>query len=308
MNWTSLAASYRTQGKPVGVVQWQNDTTWRTPPLPLPCYSNWDPAKGNGWTRYFFSLNGLNCYLSSPVFQSTVTAGRMIDMRNGVWESGSYTGRKVKAIFMPTLNNHDWNGGEEDYAGVTSAVKSFLGATELFHGSPYISDDYVWNGFYNIHAAGFSQEDPETAGELVGQFINNLYAPVLFITPAIYSGWLNRTDAAGAAFTNTVLACTNPVSLDYISCRDVISKAGSPPPVWLDPSTKNNNTWLQLSGCNSQGVGTLDPTQIELQVYDFNNPGTTRLDVERSIRDFKLGASTEQNVKDTINRYMQGTQ
>jgi hypothetical protein len=27
----------------------------------------------------------------------------MIDMKNGVWENGSYTGRKVKAIFMPTL-------------------------------------------------------------------------------------------------------------------------------------------------------------------------------------------------------------
>jgi len=143
---------------------------------------------------------------------------------------------------------------------------------------------------------------------LKGIDLNRLCSPVLYITPAIYSGWLNRTDPGGAAFTNTVLACTNPVSLDFIACRDVISKAGSPPPTWLDPSTKNNNTWLQLSGCNSQGIGTVDASQIEVDAYDFNHPGTTRLDVERAIREFKAGEKSEEDVKDTVNRYMQGTQ
>ena len=62
----------------------------------------------DGWSRYFFknATSGLNTYLSYPVFQSPLTSGRMIDLKNGVWENGGYTGRKVKVIVMPTLNNH----------------------------------------------------------------------------------------------------------------------------------------------------------------------------------------------------------
>ena len=79
---------------------------------------------------------------------------------------------------------------------------------------------------------------------------------------------------------------------------------GSPRPTWLDPSTQNNNTWLQLSGCNSQGIGTVNPAQMEIITYDFNHPSASRLDVERKIRDFKAGNATEQDVKDIINLYM----
>ncbi len=304
MNWNQLAASYQSAGKPVAAVQWQIDTTWRTPPTPLPSFSVWNPANGNGWTRYFLNLNGNNTYLSYPVFASPVTAGRMIDMKNGVWESGAYTGRKVKTIFMPTLNNH--GVGAEDYAGLTGAVKCRYGATEIFHGSPnYISDDYLWNNWNSIHSASFSISNALVAGQLVGQCINNLYAPMLYITAAIYSGWYSRVDTGGAAFTNTVLACANPVSLDYIAGRDVISKVGSPAPTWLNPATQNNNTWNQLSGCSSQGIGTTDPTQMELITYDFNSPSASRLDVDRKIRDFKAGLTTTQDVKNTINLYMQ---
>jgi hypothetical protein len=193
-------------------------------------------------------------------------------------------------------------GGAEDYAGITSAVKSFYGAMEIFHGSPsYISDDYIWNGFYSIHANSYTQFDALAGGNLVGTFINNLYAPVLYITSAIYSGWYNRTATNGAAFTNTVLACTNPVTLDYVACRDVIS----PYAAWLNPDL-NNNTRKQIVGCNSQGIGTIDPAMFQVVTYDFNHPATTRLDLDRKVRDFKAGTATQQNVKDTINQYMQG--
>jgi hypothetical protein len=196
--------------------------------------------------------------------------------------------------------------GSEDYAGVTSAVKSFYGATEIFHGSPtYVSDDYVWNAYNSIHSSSFSQtQDPNAAqigGQLVGTFINNLYAPVLYVTAAMYAGWYSRTSTTGAAATNTVLACTDPVSLDYIACRDVLSPYAS----WLNPD-QDNHTRQQLLGCSSQGIGTLDPQQIEVITFDFNHPTATRLDVERKIRDFKLGLATEQEVKDVIKLYMEG--
>ena len=304
-NWTELATDYRAQGMPVAAVQWQNDTTWREPTLPLPSFSCWDPANGPGWTRYFLNLYGRNTYISYPIFQSPLTPGRLIDMKNGVWESGAYTGRKVKAIFMPTLNNH--GVGAEDYAGATSAVKSFFGATEIFHGSPsYVSDDFVWSNYDSIHSSSFTHNNAQAAGQLVGNFIRNLYSPVLYITAAMYSGWYSRTASDGAVATNTVLACTDPVTLDYVACRDLLSKVGNPHQAYLDPSAQNNNTWLQLFGCNSEGIGTLLPKQIEIITYDFLRPTATRLDVDRKIRDFKAGLATEQEVKDVINLYQSG--
>jgi hypothetical protein len=303
-NWNELAQDYQAAKKPVATVQWTNDYTNWPSVGSLPSVSAWDPAQGTGWSRSFFSYNGRNMYLSYPVFLSPITPGRMIDMKNGVWENGHYTGRKVKAIFMPTLNNH--GNGAEDYAGVTSAVKSFFGATEI-----HTDDCAVWNGFYHIHSNSFALNDPycgvksgdpeaaRYAGELVGRYINTMYAPVLYITAAMFAGWQSRVGQAVAA--NTVLACENPVSLDYIACRDVIS----PYAAWLNPN-QNNNTRKQLLGCNGQGIGTLDPTSIDVYTYDFNHPTTTRLDIERKIRDFKAGKATEQQVKDAIKQYMSG--
>jgi len=301
-NWTELGNDYRAQGKPVATVQWRNDPTWRSPSGALPSWSTWNPANGTGWSRYFFNYKGRNTYLSYPVFASPITPGRIIDIKNGIWENGLYTGRRDKAIFMPTLNNHSYDGGGEDYAGITSAIKSFFGASEIFHGSPtYISDDYVWNGFYNLHSDSYTYYDALTAGNMVGKFINTLYSPVLYITSAMYSGWFNRTATNGAAFTNTVLACTNPASLDYISCRDVISPYAS----WLNPD-QNNNTRKQIIGCINQGVGTIDPLQLQLVTYDFQNPSISRLDIDRKVRDFEAGLTTEQDVKNTISQYMHG--
>lgn len=299
MNWNQLAQSYQSGGKPVATVQWRSDLNWRNPPS-LPYLSPWNPADGNGWGRSLFVYNGRKTYLSYPVFQSPVTKGRMIDLKNGVWENGSYTGRRVKAIFMPTLNNH--GDGAEDDAGLTSAVKSFFGATEI----PSPMSGPIDSGYYHIHSSGFTFGSAQAAGELVGRYINTFYRPALYVTGAQYSGWYDRTSSSGAAATNTVLACQNPVSLDYVSGRDVISKAGPRPPSWLDPSTRDNNTWFQLLGCNSQGVGTLDPMQMEVVTYDFNHPTTSRLDIERKLRDFKAGKATEQEVKGTILEYMDG--
>jgi hypothetical protein len=297
-NWNSLAAYYQTNGKPVSAKR-LTQGPWRNISLPLPCFSPWNPADGEGWGRSFFTYNGRPTFLSYPVFQSPLTSGRMIDLKNGVWENGGYTARKIKTIFMPTLNNH--GQGYEDYAGVTSAIKSFFGATEI-----PVGQDAVWNGYYHIHSSSYTQGSAQCAGELVGRYLNTIYSPMLYITAAMYSGWYSRTDVGGAAATNTVLACANPVSLDYISCRDVISKVGSPRPTWLDPSTQNNNTWLQLLGCSSQGIGTVNPAQMEIVTYDFNHPTTTRLDIDRKVRDFKAGTATQQDVKNVVSQYMQG--
>lgn len=288
-NWESLAAAYRGNGKPVTTKRWANGP-WR--PISFPGTSVWNPANGEGWTRAFFSSNGRSTYISYPIFQSSLRAGRMLDLKNGVWEDGAYTGQRVKVIFMPTLNNH--GSGGEDYAGITSAIKSFFGATEIHYG-----DDATFNGYYHIHSSSVTHGSALAAGELVGRFINTMYSPTLYITAAMWSGHYSRT--GGAVATNTVLACDNPVTLDYVACRDVIA----PYAPWLNPDL-NNNTRRQIVGCNSQGIGTINPSLFQIVTYDFNHPTTTRADLDRKVRDFKAGTATQQDVKDVINQYMQG--
>ena len=90
-NWNQLAASYPSSAN-VSAFQWQTDTNWRTPPSQLPGWSLWNPANGvpsggTGWSRCFLNFNGRPMYISYPVFQSPITAGRIMDMKNGVWEN-----------------------------------------------------------------------------------------------------------------------------------------------------------------------------------------------------------------------------
>jgi hypothetical protein len=125
-----------------------------------------------------------------------------------------------------------------------------------------------------------------------------MYAPILYISAAMWSGWHSRQ--GDAVETNTVLACENPATLDYVACKYVISPYAS----WLDPD-QDNNTRKQILGCISGGVGTINPGEFEIITYDFNNPTVNRLDMDRKIRDFKAGNATEQEVKDLINAYME---
>jgi hypothetical protein len=283
-NWNSLAAEYQTHGKPVAAKKWLSNE------LDIS-----GPSDGEGWIRDYFDFYGWNTYLSRPIFQSPVTPGRMIDMKNGVWESGGYTGREVKAIFMPTLNNH--GGGSEDYAGVTSAIKSFFGATEI-HTCWNCAWDHNNTTYDSIHSSAFNRSRADYAGELVARYINTMYSPVLYITAAMWSGYESRT--GGAVETKTVLGCENPATLDYVACKYVISPYAS----WLNPD-QNNNTRKQILGCINGGVGTINPAEFEVITYDFNNPTVNRLDIDRKIKDLKDGNATEREVKDLINEYME---
>ena len=246
-NWSTLAAEYQENGKPVSVKQWVNSQEDIS-----------SPADGEGWIRDYFSFHDIDTFLSYPIFESPITPGRMIDMKNGVWENGDYSGRNVKAIFMPNLNNH--GRGSEDNAGVTSAIKSFYGATEIHDG---VRGKY--KNHNNIHASSFFLRRADYAGELVARYINTMYQPVLYITAAIWSGHYSRT--GDAVETKAVLACENPVTLDYIACRDIIS----PYAEFLNPDL-DNNTRKQITGCISGGIGTINPAEYELITYDFNDP------------------------------------
>lgn len=292
-NWNSLAADYASKGKPVATKKWINGN-WRTLPSAPPCFSSWNPTGGEDWSRSFFYYNSRPTYLSYPVFRSPINPGRMIDLKKGVWENGAYTGRRVRTICMPTLNNHG-TGTSED-VGITSAIKSFFGATEIHTGQ-----SSAWNGFYNIHSSGGYSTTlfPKATGELPGIFVKTLYSPVLYITSAMWSGWYSRI--GDAAETKTVLACENPVTLDYVASRDVISPFAR----WLNPD-QTTHTRQQILGCQGQGIGTINSQEFEVITYDFSRPTTGPIDIESKIREFKAGKASEQDVKDAVKLYMEG--
>jgi hypothetical protein len=249
-NWSTLAAEYQAMGKPVAIFRWQS----------APIEDNISgPSEGTGWIRDFFSFHGVTTYLSYPIFESPLTNGRLIDMKNGVWEAGEYTGRRVRTIFMPTLNNHGY--GSEDYAGVTSAIKCFFGATEI-HSGDDAAIMHDGQTCYHIHSATYTGNHAYYAGELAARYIKTMYSPVLYITCAVWSGYESRTGAAEE--TKTVLACENPATLDYVSCKQVISPYAS----WLNPDN-NNNTRNQILGCVNNGIGTIDNGKYKVVSYDF---------------------------------------
>ncbi len=245
-NWTTLAQEFQSEGKPVAAVEWINGGSDIT-----------GPADGAGWVRDYFMFKCMDVFLSYPIFESPLTSGLLVDMKNGIWQNGGYNGKNVKVIFMPNLNNH--GEGSEDYAGVTSAVKSFFGITEIPGG---ITGRL--NGYRNIHCASFTQLRADYAGMLCAYYIKNLIKPDLYITTAMWSGHDSRM--GDAVETKTVLACRNPATLDYVACKDIIS----PYATFLNPDNVNN-TRKQIMGCLQEGIGTIDENKYSKIEFDFNS-------------------------------------
>ena len=283
-NWDSLAAEYQEAGNPVATKRWINTTSDISGPADLT----------DGWMRTFFGLHGIPTYMSYPVYESPLSSGRMIDMKRGVWEDGAYsTTRRLKVIFMPTLNYHS------AYAGITSATKSFFGTTEI-HDGPYGQ----FRGHYNVHSSTYDHPGNSVntnafrAGGHTARFMNTQYAPDLFITCAMFTGHRGRWSSA--VETNTVIAATTPTSLDYVACKNVVAPhAGN-----LDPDLEGP-VRSQLLGCVDGGIGTIEPTRIELVQYDFLNPSVTRIDVEHAIRGYLRGDVRGAQVRDVIGAYLE---
>ncbi len=212
-------------------------------------------AGQHGWIRstYTTAANGRTVRLSRAVLRSSYS-NKLIDIKNGVWENGSYTGQKARLIFMPTLNNHG-SFNSEDYAGPTSALKCHLGIVE-FTGLAGTS----------LHSVGYdSPASPQAMGESVGQLITQVLSPTFYMTCAEYTGYRSRTDST-AAHTKTVGLCTDPVTLDYWMCKYVMYPCATSQ-TFMNPDN-DNNLRKALTGCNSKGVGTL--TEAEMQVHLFD--------------------------------------
>lgn len=285
MNYNELIAWFNVQGA-------ENVTSAKIVNGSYPYVSG--PSEGHGHVREYYTIEnapdaiGRVVHLPYPIIESSYS-GKMIDLKNGIWSGGGYTGQKAKLIFLPTLNYH---GG---YAGCTSAVKSHLGTVRLANGE---------GGSYSLHRIGYSS-DPglaqDAVGEAVGHLITAILQPTLYITVAEYAGHRGRTSNT-AENAKTIGLCNDPVSLDFWMGKNVIGPLRPD----CDPTVENPFR-KTLQGCQSKGVGTLNEAEMLVTLYDHDNPVTSRKDIERKINQFKEGATTETEVLNVIENYMTGS-
>ncbi len=215
-------------------------------------------AGQHGWVRttYTTAANGRTVRLSSPLLRSAYS-GKIIDLKNGVWNNGSYTGQAAKIIFLPTLNNHG-SYGSEDYAGPTSALKTHIGIV-----------DFTGTTGFSLHDVGYSSTPPsaQAMGEAVGQLITQVIKPTFYLTCAEYAGYRGRTDVT-AAHTRTVGLCTDPVTLDYWMCKYVLYPCATSQ-AFMNPDN-NNHLRQALLGCQAKGVGTVNEADMVIHQSDLS--------------------------------------
>ena len=255
MNYLELIADYQNRGFP-------NVTA---DPLYDSGQPNWEKVTGpasvgsgkQGWvhTSYTTTANGRTVDLSYPILRSNYS-DKLIDLKNGVWQGGAYTGQKVKLIFLPTLNNHG-SFNHEDYAGPTSALKAHIGIVDFGNLTGH-----------TLHSVGYNSPiSPQAMGESVGYLITQLLTPAFYMTCAQFTGYRSRTDTT-AAHTKTVGLCTDPVTLDYWMSKYVMYPCATSQ-AFMNPDNDNNLS-KTLVGCHSKGVGTIFEAEMNVHLSDLS--------------------------------------
>ncbi|MBN2544966.1 MAG: DUF362 domain-containing protein [Spirochaetes bacterium] len=233
-----------------------------------------DGTKGVPLIEFNNSSTGGNyrsVIMTYPIFKTD--KGTIVDFKNGVWDKGKYTKQPVKFINFPALNHHS------DYCGVTSAVKNYLGITDLSGGSDPDNNGKLTANYYNFHSFAFNKWSPgPKSGMLGGEvacFMNKIRKADLNIVSAEWIGIISRTDLP-AARTKAILASTDPVALDYHSCKYILYY-NSHIPVH-DVSNKKSPVYQYLKECSNYGVGQIDEEFIKVISYDHKAGRTQRED------------------------------
>ena len=142
--------------------------------------------------------------------------GTIIDFKNGIWEKGTYTEQPFRFINFAALNHHS------TYCGMTSAIKNYMGITDLSGGSDPNNGGRLTKNYFNFHSFPFNKWSPGPSpgmlGKEIGTFMKTIRKADLNITTAEWVGLSSRTDPP-VVQTKAVLASTDPVALDYHAAK-----------------------------------------------------------------------------------------
>lgn len=204
--------------------------------------------------------------MAYPIFKTD--KGTVIDFKNGIWEKGSYTGQPLRFINFAALNHHS------TYCGATSAIKNYLGISDLSGGADPHNGGRLTKDSYNFHSFPFNKwspgPEPGMLGAEIGVFINTIRKADLNITTAEWVGLSSRTEPP-IAHTRAVLACTDAVALDYHATKYVLYPNSRL--AIHNPDDKKSPLNQYLVKCAKEDGGIFDEKHVGVKSYDFKITG-----------------------------------
>ena len=200
--------------------------------------------------------------MSYPIFKTD--RGTIVDFKNGIWEKGAYTGQPVKFINFSALNHHS------GYCGGTSAIKNYLGISDISGGADPKNGGRLTGDYFNFHSFPFNKwspgPEPGMLGAEIAVFMNTIRKADLNITTAEWIGLSSRTEPP-ISRTRAVLASKDPVALDYHATKYVLFP-NSQIPVH-NPDNLKGPLYHVLKRCADQSGFIFDETHVAVKSYDF---------------------------------------
>lgn len=200
--------------------------------------------------------------MSYPIFKTD--KGTVVDFKNGIWKNGIYTAQPLKFINFAALNHHS------TYCGATSAIKNYLGISDLSGGPDPYNGGQLTEKYYNFHSFPFNKwapgPEPGMIGAEIGVFMNTVRKADLNITTAEWVGLASRTEPP-VVRTRAVLACEDPVALDYHAAKYILYPNSR---LQIHNSEDRNSPLYQyLKQCANHGGGLFDEGKVAVTSFDY---------------------------------------
>ena len=200
--------------------------------------------------------------ITYPIF--VTDKGTIIDFRHGIWEKGSYTGQPLRFVNFAALNHHS------TYCGATSAVKNYLGISDLSGGPDPHNGGRLTGNYCNFHSFPYDKWAPGPKVGMLGVeiavFMNTIRKADLNITTAEWVGLSSRIEPP-VVHTRAVLACEDPVALDYHATKYLLYPNSMAP--IHNPDDKDSPLREYLMKCTEEGAGIFDEGNVKVVSYDF---------------------------------------
>ena len=200
--------------------------------------------------------------MTYPVFKTD--NGTIVDFKNGIWDKGTYTKQPLKFVNFSALNHHG------TYTGATSAVKNYLGISDLSGGPDPNKGGQLTEKYFNFHSFPFNKwssgPTPGMLGSEIGVFMNMIRKADLNITTAEWIGLSSRTEPP-VAHTKTVIACEDPVALDYHACKYLLYPNSR---IQVhNPDDEKGPLHQYLLKCAEKSGWSFDEKHVSIKSYDF---------------------------------------
>jgi hypothetical protein len=200
--------------------------------------------------------------MTYPIFKTD--RGTVVDFKNGTWEKGAYTRQPLRFINFAALNHHS------AYCGATSALKNYLGISDLSGGPDPGTDGRLTGDYFNFHSFPFDKWSagprPGMIGVEIGYFMNSIRQADLNITTAEWVGIASRTEPP-VAHTRAVMASVDPVALDYHATKYLLFANSRID--YHNPANQRGPLYHDLKKCAEVSGHILDENKVKVISWDF---------------------------------------